>query len=75
MPQEYSLNPSPARSQYRTYDSLSPSKKLYGMLLNSSYTDINIVIENEETAVGQLQLRLLGTTNFSILGTGKLAIL
>jgi hypothetical protein len=73
--QEYPLSQSPARRGYRAYDPLSPQRRMYAVLLNVSYTGENIVIDDGETAVGQQQLRLLGTTNFSILGMGKLAIL
>ena len=75
MSQEYELSPSPPRAGYRAYDPLSPQRRMYGILLNVSYTDVNIVIDDGETAVAVGQLRLLGTTNFSLLGTAKLAIL
>lgn len=75
MAQEYALSPSPPRAGYRSYDPLSSQRRLYAILLNVSYTNENFVIDDGETAVGHAQLRLLGTTNFSVLGTGKLAIL
>lgn len=75
MAQEYQLSPSPARAGYRSYDPLSQQRRMYGILLNVSYTDVNIVIDTEETAVAVGQLRLLGTANFSLLGTARLAIL
>ena len=75
MGQEYELAASPARRGYRAYDPLSSQRRLYAILLNVSYTDENFIVDVGETAVGHAQLRLLGTTNFSVLGTGKLAIL
>ena len=75
MAQEYTIAPSPARRGYRTNDALASQRRLYAILLNVSLTDEDFVVEDGETAVGHAQLRLLGTTNFSVLGTGKLAVL
>ena len=72
---EYDLVASPARPGYRTNDALSPSRRLYSMLLQETYTNQNVIIEDNEIAMGSFQLKLLGTTNFSLLGSSRLAIL
>lgn len=72
---EFELFPTPPRSAYRSYDPEGEDRRMYAMLLNESYTDVNIVVKDGETAVGTFSLQLLGTTNFSILGTGRLAVL
>lgn len=71
---EFELFPTPPRATYRGYDPLSQDRRMYAILLNETYDDMNMVIRDGETAVATMQLKLLGTTNFSILGTGRLAV-
>ena len=72
---DFDLVPTPPRADFRSYDALSEDRRMYAILLQEQYDSVNIVVKDNETAVGHAQLKLLGTTNFSVLGTGKLAIL
>ena len=72
---EYDLAPTPPRTGYRSYDPQSEDRRLYAMLLQETYTSLNIVVRDGETAVGTHSLKLLGTTNFSLFGNSRLAIL
>lgn len=72
---EFELFPTPPKTEYRSYDAVSDDRRMYAMLLNESYDSVNIVIKDNETAVGHFQLKLLGTTNLSLLGNSRLAIL
>lgn len=72
---EFELFPTPPRPGYRSYDPESGDRRLYAIMLNRNYTNTNIVIRDNETAIAVGQLELSGNSSLSLLGTARLLIL
>lgn len=72
---EFELSPTPPKADYRSYDTVSDDNKMYAVMLNETYTNSSIVIKDNETAVAVGELKLLGDSSLSLLGSARLFIL